>query len=80
MGVRFLPDKRLRLEDGSTLDGGPWMSHADARPAAAASRVLLHSYPAVEDITEDTARVQRLLELVQTRPRVEKYSAQLYTS
>jgi len=80
MGIRYLPGQRLRLEDGSTLDGGPWLSQADTREAVGGTRVLVHSYPGVSDISDDDVQIERLIGLVKTEPQIEEYSAQLFVS
>lgn len=61
--MRFLPDRRLRLEDGTDLDGGPMLPRDEAGRAAKGSHVLLHSYPDVTEMTQDQKTVQRLVDL-----------------
>jgi hypothetical protein len=79
VGVRFMPDGRLKTESGSMLDRGANLTSEDALIALSDdTRVLLNSYPHTDDITADPKRVRRLLSQVTRDPDLEGHSASLY--
>ena len=57
------------------------MTSEDAQQAArSVSRVLLHSYPHTDDITDDPERIASLLLGVEQSPELEGHSARVYRS
>ena len=63
MAMRFLPDGRLRMDGGATLDrGADWLTREEAVSASRVVDSIVHrEYPSAQDITGDVAKVRSLL-------------------
>ena len=70
MTIRFLPDGRLRLEHGKSLDReAKWLSRADAeRACGTADRVIYRWYPKAVDISTELDRIATLIRRVEAEP------------
>lgn len=70
MSVRVLPDGRLRLETGVTLDrSGDWLDRDSASLLASRASYIIHaSYPSSTDVTGQADLVDALLARVDARP------------
>lgn len=70
MPIRFMPDGRLRLHNGVTLDrGAKWLTRSEAvERSGAADSVIYSWYPKAEDITGQRERIQALLDRVEGEP------------
>ena len=79
MAVRFMPDGRLRLPSGVTLDrGSNWLSRAEAESmCGGADRVFYHFYPQTVEITADPCKVAALISRIDTGEHI--VYARLYT-
>jgi hypothetical protein len=78
VAVRFLPDGRLRLGNGVTLDrGSKWLTRSEASDAiGTADSILYRWFPESEDISGEPDRVRALLARVEAEPT--EVGARLY--
>ena len=65
-----MPDGRLRLDSGVTLDrGASWLTRSEAEDAGRAADMVIYSwFPVAEDISSESDRIRGLIARVEAKP------------